>query len=504
MSLVLAGMIYYSILKIMKEATLIYPHQLYENHPALAPGRPVYLIEEPLLLTEFPIHRQKLLFHRLSLQAYKTRLEVAGYQVNYLDVRIFPSTNKIFTHLAQAGISHLFFCDPTDNWLEKRINTASLKYNFSLTSFESPLFILTKADAMERYLKSGRHLARFYKTLRQDKNILINDDGSPVGGAWSFDNENRQKLPKNFPLLPDPEFYDNDAVTEAKTWLTKIKSEQYGEALVWLPYTHETAHVWLRDFFKERFSVFGTYEDALKFNKLRLFHSTLSPLLNCGLLSPQLVLNEALSFASVHNIATNNIEGFVRQILGWREFIRASYELDGNKMREQNFWKHHRSLPASFWDASTQIPPIDDCIRKALAFGYNHHIERLMVLGNFMLLTQIHPDEVYRWFMAMYVDAYDWVMVPNVYGMSQFADGGSFATKPYISGSNYLKKISDYNKGDWEDIWTALYWNFIATHESFFLHNHRLTMMPSLLRKMEPEKRLKYLTTATIYLNPGE
>jgi len=158
-------------------------------------------------------------------------------------------------------------------------------------------------------------------------------------------------------------------------------------------------------------------------------------------------------------------------------------------MRTKNFWQHTRPLPADFWNATTGIPPIDATISRALKFGYNHHIERLMVLGNFMLLRQTHPDAVYSWFMAMYVDAYDWVMVPNVYGMSQFADGGIFATKPYISGSNYLRKMSDYSSGHWEELWTSLYWNFIATHRDFFIKNHRLSMMPRLLDKMDPVRK---------------
>jgi deoxyribodipyrimidine photolyase-related protein len=199
-------------------------------------------------------------------------------------------------------------------------------------------------------------------------------------------------------------------------------------------------------------------------------------------------------------VSLNSLEGFVRQVIGWREFIRASYECDGTAMRTKNFWKHKRPLPLSFWNATTGVLPLDNAIEKALTSGYNHHIERLMVLGNFMLLTETHPDDVYRWFMGMYVDAYDWVMVPNVYGMSQFADGGIFATKPYISGSSYLKKMSDYTKGTWEDLWTALYWNFIGKNKEFFLSNHRLSMMPRLLEKMSQEKQKEYKTRATEYL----
>jgi deoxyribodipyrimidine photolyase-related protein len=211
------------------------------------------------------------------------------------------------------------------------------------------------------------------------------------------------------------------------------------------------------------------------------------------------VVDAALLYAIEHDVALNNVEGFIRQIIGWREFIRASYECDGSAMRTQNFWKHTRTLPVSFWNGTTTIDPVDDAIKTALAYGYNHHIDRLMVLGNVMLLSEIHPNEVYTWFMAMYVDAYDWVMVPNVYGMSQFADGGSFATKPYISGSNYIRKMSDYPTGEWEGVWTSLYWRFIGTHRDFFLSNYRLSMMPRLLEKMSTEKKENFQILSAEY-----
>ena len=180
--------------------------------------------------------------------------------------------------------------------------------------------------------------------------------------------------------------------------------------------------------------------------------------------------------------------------------MRASYEVDGDQMRQKNFFNHTKALPDSFWDGSTTIDPVDHAIKTALEYGYNHHIERLMVMGNVMLLSQTNPHDVYRWFMGMYIDAYDWVMVPNVYGMSQFADGGSFATKPYISGANYIKKMSDYKKGDWEETWTALYWNFINTHLEVFTSNHRMSMMPRLLERMSEETRGKHFKVAKNYL----
>jgi deoxyribodipyrimidine photolyase-related protein len=367
--------------------------------------------------------------------------------------------------------------------------------------YESPLFILSAEEAKARYLDSKKQMARFYKKLRQDKKIMLNDDETPWGDKWSFDEDNRKKLPKNIKLPTDISFYTNSEITEAQTWLKSVPGEHYGESNVWLPYTHSEARAWLDSFLAERFENFGDYEDALADTHTRLFHSTISPLLNIGLITPLEVIDAAIKYSRTKEVSLNNLEGFVRQIIGWREFIRASYETEGSSMRTKNFWQHNRKLPSTFWDGSTGIFPIDIAIKNSLKYGYGHHIERLMVMGNFMLLTKTKPDEVYRWFMAMYVDAYDWVMVPNVYGMSQFADGGSFATKPYISGSNYLKKMSDYPAGDWEEIWTSLYWKFIADNSEFFKSNHRLSMMPRLLEKMEPSKKLYYKKTAEDYLS---
>jgi len=480
----------------MSEATLIYPQQLFAKHPAVKLGRPIYLIEESLLLTYNPIHRQKLIFHKLSLDAFESSLRSVGHHVTRVTLSSCPTTTLVFKRLRQDKIEKIHVVDTTDSYLEKALQESGLQRIW----YESPQFILAKQDAIDCFVASKRHMAQFYKQLRIDKNVLLEEDNKPTGGQWSFDANNRKKIPKLTTLPKDISLEQNDKVTEAEIWAESLEVESYGDGGCWLPITHTAAEVFLQNFLHERFNAFGPYEDALHTESVRLWHSTLSPLLNCGLLTPQHVLDTALSYSSKHDIPINSTEGFVRQILGWREFIRASYECDGPTIRKKNFFNHKSSLPSSFWIGSTGLLPVDQAISAALKFGYNHHIDRLMVLGNVMLLSQIHPDEVYRWFMSMYVDAYDWVMVPNVYGMSQFADGGSFATKPYISGSNYIKKMSNYPAGEWEEIWTALYWNFINTHQDFFKSNHRLSMMPRLLEKMNPTKKANHLATAEKYL----
>jgi len=480
----------------MSEATIIYPHQLFAHSPATSAGRIIYLVEEPFLLTHNPIHRQKLILHKLTLDAYQKKLESAGFTIVRLSILTYSTTASMFARIKADGVTTMHIVDTTDYYLEQAIKQSGI----ARVIYDSPLFILSKDEAMKRFIGSKKFMATFYKQLRRDKKILLNADGTPTGGKWSLDADNRKKLPNNVELPVDIQLLASATIAAATIWADKVPAEQYGDAGCWLPSTHAAAEKLLQGFFRQRFVNFGAYEDAIHTDSVRLFHSALSPLINIGLLTPQYVLDEALHYAEKNEVPLNSLEGFVRQILGWREFIRASYECDGAEMRTQNFFNHTRSLPASFWSGTTGISPVDQVIKIATTYGYTHHIERLMVMGNFLLLTQIHPNDVYRWFMGMYVDAYDWVMVPNVYGMSQFADGGSFATKPYISGANYLKKMSNYKNGEWEAVWTALYWHFIETHAGVFKQNYRLNMMPHLLEKMSKEKRVQHQEISSAFL----
>ena len=218
-------------------------------------------------------------------------------------------------------------------------------------------------------------------------------------------------------------------------------------------------------------------------------------------MTPEYIIESTLAYAKENNIPLNSTEGFVRQIIGWREFMHGIYEVKGNMQRTTNFWGFKRKIPKSFYTGTTGILPIDQSIKKVIKTGYCHHIERLMILGNFMLLCEFDPDEVYVWFMELFVDAYDWVMVPNIYGMSQFADGGLLATKPYISGSNYVMKMSNYKKGDWQNTWDGLFWRFMHEHREFFKSNPRLNMLVSMFDKMDDEKKENHLKYATKYIS---
>ncbi|MDP0491497.1 MAG: cryptochrome/photolyase family protein [Verrucomicrobiota bacterium JB023] len=492
------------------DATLVFPHQLFGNHPAISPGRPVYLLEDPLFFgtdrhQPLPrIHPHKRTLHRASLLAYQDELEEEGHRVIHLRLPAQEATTAdLLAKLPLASLKRIHLCDPADYLVERRLRRFAKKHGLELIISDSPNF-LSPPDFLDQQFPEGKKpfMARFYQKQRQRMGILM-DDGEPVGGQYSFDEENRKKLPKNHAVPAPGEAQTSSYLTDAQSWV----EERFGEAdgLPDFPYpvTRQQAVAWLDKFLAERFREFGPYEDAISRQHRILFHSVLTPCLNIGLLSPNEVVEKALAYGQDgrRKIPLNSLEGFIRQVIGWREFMKAMYDRKGVTMRTRNYWDFSRKMPSSFYDGTTGIPPIDDTIARVRETGYCHHIERLMVLGNFMLLCRIHPDEVYRWFMELFIDAYDWVMVPNVYGMSQFADGGLFTTKPYLSGSNYIRKMSDYGTGDWCPVWDGLYWTFIGDHSDFFESNHRLAMMARTYQKMAEEKRESHRKHAEDFLS---
>lgn len=451
-------------------AAVIFPNQLYEHHPALKKGRPVYLYEHPLFFKDerYPVnfHKQKLILHKASLSAYAKMLKEKGY-----DVKIV-SDEKFLQKIDKAHI-----CELTDYILEKRVK----KWGIPIEWLQDPGF-MTPKKTLQDWLGEKEHysMASFYILQRKRLNILVSG-GKPIGGKWSFDTENRKKLPSGEKIKTYPQNLSHE-VKEAEKWVEKNFPGNLGSPSPFIyPVTHEEAKKWLKDFLEHRFEKFGEYQDALDYRSSYLFHSILSPLINIGLLTPEQVVSSALKH--IDKVPLNSLEGFIRQVIGWREFMRGVYLIKGVDQRNANFFEHKRKLSRHFYEGTTGLAPVDTVIKRSNETAYAHHIERLMVMGNIMLLCEIDPQEVYRWFMEYFIDAYDWVMVPNVFGMSQCSDGGSIVTKPYFSGSNYLKKMGNFPHGEWEEVWDALFWRFILKHKEFFQRNPRLSVMVSNLNK---------------------
>lgn len=486
----------------MSKVAIVFPHQLFKDVSPYSRLNAVYLVEESLFFNQYKFHQQKIAYHRATMKFYEDYLKQKGIAVQYIEsTNPLSDIQQLLQHLSTTGINHITYTDTTDNWLQKRITTAARNAGIVLHQLPSPLFLTTLTDLKEYFAEKRFFQTDFYIHQRKRWHILT-DGKTPVGGKWSYDADNRLRYPRN--QTPPPVHFPeiNSFYIEAQAYTQQhftANPGQLSKQFIY-PATYQQATDWLNQFLQYRFHGFGVYEDAIVAQANILHHSVLTPMLNIGLLTPAQVVDAAIDYAVKENVPLNSLEGFVRQVIGWREFIRAVYELKGTAERTRNYWGFKRKIPPSFWNGTTGIVPVDSTIRKVLRTGYCHHIERLMILGNFMLLCEFDPDEVYRWFMEMFIDAYDWVMVPNVYGMSQFADGGIMSTKPYISGSNYVLKMSDYEKGEWCEIWDALFWRFIHTQRSFFLQNPRMGMMVKTFDKMDAAKQQKHLDTADRFL----
>lgn len=454
----------------------------------------VFMAEDYGLCTHYRYHKHKLIFFLAAMRHYcdELRHEV-GAQVDYVELeagnRELTFEDKLESFITRHSVQELYLYEIEDKFFESRIQECAEQHSVVLKILPSPMFLVSRLQ-FEKYNQSVKRpfMKTFYESLRKEHKILMDADGKPLGGKYSFDAENRKKLPKEL-SIPELRFPEKTShVKHVSLLVDELFRDHPGESeSFWIPVTRDDVNTWITHFVEERFHAFGDYEDAISKQSPFLFHSVISPLLNIGLITPKELLERIVSS---EQIPLNSLEGFVRQVLGWREFIRGIYQQYSDVQEQRNFWGHSRKLSACWYSASTGMPPLDDALNKVLRYGYNHHIERLMILSNTMLLCNIDPTEVHRWFMEMYVDSSDWVMGPNVYGMGQFSDGGIFATKPYLCGSNYIRKMSrDYPVGDWCDELDGLYWKFIDDHRDFFSKNPRLGTMIGNLNRMAGERK---------------
>ena len=464
---------------------------------------PVFMAEDLGLCTYEKHHQQKIVLFLAAMRAYADELRSGGYQVLYQELDVNdarPYEAKLDAAIESAGADTLLHFEIEDKAMEQRIIAFAAERELPREELASPMFSCSRA-AFEKHAtgRANLRMADFYKWQRQRLDILIDDDGEPEGGRWSFDADNRKKLPKTV-SPPDIDWPDPD---EHVADLVPVVEEAFpahpGRAsdFRW-PTTRKQARRWLKDFVRERLAQFGPYEDAISTRSDTVFHSLLSPYLNIGLLTPAEVIDAVMQHRK--DVPLQSIEGFTRQVIGWREFVRGVYRQHSEEQDVGNYWSHERSLAASWYEGSTGIPPLDDTIQTAQSLGWAHHIPRLMVLGNLMTLCEIRPQLAHRWFMEMFIDSSEWVMGPNVYGMGLYSDGGIFATKPYICGSNYLLKMSDYRKGDWCNTVDGLYWRFIDKHRDFFASNPRLALMPKALDRLDSGRREHIFEAAEAFL----
>ena len=466
----------------------------------------VFMAEDFGLCTYEKHHKLKLYLFLTAMREYCKELESHGITVDY-----FPLENRkkeesfaqlLLKYLLKSGLSSINVFEIEDKPFEKILFQELTNSKIKLTVHNSPMFLFTRS-ILKKSLGEKKlfRMGDFYKISRKNQNILLDSNEKPVGGKWSFDEENRKKIPKSL-TIPK---------------LQNVKKSRYHEKIVeiiekyfsdhpgklenfWFPVTRTDAKNHLEVFLSERISEFGTYEDAMLENKNFLFHSCISPLLNLGLLTPQYVIKRTTEISNKLSIPLNSLEGFLRQIIGWREFIRGIYQKKSEVQETKNFWNHHKSLSKSWYDGSTGIEPLDDCIKTTLSDGYIHHIPRLMILSNLMNLCEVHPKSIYQWFMEMYIDSSEWVMVPNVYGMATYSDGGIMSTKPYTCASSYILRMSNYKKGDWCDIVDGLYWRFLSKNRSFYDKNARLALHTRSLDRMSNDRKETIFNKAELFI----
>ena len=488
-------------------AALVFPHQLFAEHPALDGADRVVLVEDDLFFhdAQYParIHKLRLVLHRASMQRYAERLREAGHGVRYVAWADRQSTADVLAALAADGAETVRLCEPVDFILEQRLHAGAEAAGVALDVLDTPLFLNTRQHNADFFQGRTRYrMADFYKHQRRRLGLLVDEDGEPLGGQWSYDADNREKLTERAlaEVPPLPDVPQDSVIEEARAYVEEHFPDHVGESGP-LPYptTHEGAADWLRTFAEERLARFGPYEDAIEPGRSALYHSVLTPILNVGLVTPEQILDDV--FPDVDDVPLQSVEGFLRQIIGWREYMRALYDLEGVSMRNANLWDFERKIPEAWYTGQTGLAPVDDVIRRVLQTGYANHIERLMVLGTALFLTRVHPREVYRWFFEMFVDAYDWVMVPNTYGMSQHAAGPMITTKPYFNGSNYLRKMSHYPRGDWEAEWDGLFWTFVRDYRETVEGYRRIGMLTGHLDRMSDDTMHAHEAAAQRYLD---
>ena len=448
---------------------IVFPHHLFHDI-SLLKGKRVLLVQEELFFKQYRFHIQKIILHRASMKAYETYLRSHAIDVVYLeDTAALSSYAKLCIEVY----------DPVDFDLEKKLK----KLFPSLHIYPNPNFIHAQ--------ESANLLHTFYVAQRKKLGLLIDDALKPLGGKWSFDTYNRKKIPKNTQIAPSLCF-SNSFIEEAKKYAKKY--ECVGECDdFYYPTTFGEAKILFEYFLEKKFASFGDYQDALVEHESFLFHSNISCALNIGILDLRYVIEK---IAEHPTAPLNAKEGFLRQIIGWREYMLSFYKQKGVALRNSNFFGLKNHMPRKILQAKTSLAPLDSLLEKINKTAYAHHIERLMILGNIFLLLEIDPHDVHEFFMSRFIDAYDWVMVGNVYGMACYCQEGGVATKPYIASSNYLLKMGDYKKGPWCEVLDALYWSFVAKHADKLKSNHRMQMQLALLEKIDPQKLSRYKEVA--------
>jgi deoxyribodipyrimidine photolyase-related protein len=491
--------------------------QLLHNHPALEFAEQqaarnqicILMIESEARSRRFPYQLKKLVFLFSAMRHYAENLVHHGYRVDY---RISTTTTKaLIEHVNAYNPERLFTMAASEYHGRSYQRSLEALIGVPLTILPNTQFLCGEYNPIPEPQPGKFYVQEtFYRNMRRHFNLLLDEDGEPYGGKWNFDKENRRKLPKEVHPV-DPKIFEPDGITREVMSEVERKFQGVGEVRGFdLAVTHADACLAAADFLDHRLAHFGAYEDAMSSTYQTVNHSRLSPYLNIGLLEPMSLVKAVQERYENGEAAINSAEGFIRQVVGWREFIYWQYWRLMPDLPVSNYWQAVRPLPEFFWDGKTALRCLHFVISRGLQTGYAHHIERLMIVSNFCLLMGINPDEVNDWFLSVFIDAFEWVMLPNVYGMGLYADGGQISTKPYISSANYINRMSDYclqcsynhkaRTGEEACPFNYLYWNFILGNEEKLRSNPRMGRSLLGLRHLKPEDRQQVMKQAKRFL----
>lgn len=482
----------------------------------------VYLLIEARSETDYVIHHiQKVIAFFLAMRGFADALKAAGHRVHYIrlddDENVGALSDNIRKVMKTFEATRFEYQHPDEWRLDRELSALSAEYHPAVQAEDTHHFYTERAD-LETFFKGKKLflMENFYRHMRKKHGVLM-DGSEPATGKWNYDHDNRKKLPRTQQILP-PKVFERD-VSDLFEMIEKEGVKTMGRVdpkhFIW-PVTREEGLEMLDHFIEHLLPLFGAYQDALTERDWSLFHSRLSFVMNVKLISPAEVVEavEARWRRDPEHATIAQVEGFIRQILGWREYMRGIYWAKMPEFASMNFFGHDRKLPEWFWTGETKMNCLRHAIGQSLDYAYAHHIQRLMVTGNFALLAGIDPDEVDAWYLGIYIDAIEWVEITNTRGMSQFADGGIVGSKPYVSSANYIKKMGSYcdgcayrhdvRTGEGACPFNSLYWHFYDKHRDKLERNPRIGMMYRTWDKMDAERQSALLSQAEEYLNKIE
>lgn len=481
----------------------------------------IFMAEVMAEATSVPHHKKKIAFLFSAMRHFADTMRQEGYAVDYLQLDASGNPGDFGTALAEAvrrnGANRVVMTEASEwrvaeaaqSWREELDVELEIRSDDRfLASHEE--FVAWASDVSGRPKKSLR-MEAFYRVMRQKTGYLMEGD-QPAGGAWNFDAQNRKALPADVRAPARPGFAPDAATREVIDLVAERFYDHFGDLEPFdYPVTREDALSYLYWFIDQALPGFGDWQDAMKQGEALLFHSHLSALINCGLLDPRECCDLADKAYRQGRAPLNAAEGFIRQIIGWREFIRGVYWLKMPDYEAANALSATRKLPGFFWSAETDLNCLHQAISETRANAYAHHIQRLMIIGNFCLIAGIDPRAVQAWFLIVYFDAYEWVEMPNVVGMALFADGGFLASKPYAASGAYINRMSDYcascrydvksKEGEKACPFNYLYWNFLIGNQDVLKQNHRMGMIIGSLEKMSDERRAQITRDSQAFLD---